>query len=262
MKRICFIFLTLLTLSSCSYTYTLHFVDNNYQLKQANSTLNPEGSEVSNQSYNDEYLTIELLQVTNDCIFLTLVNNHTSTIRILWDEAAFVDFNGYSHRINHDNSAISKKLFDGLSISHSGGKRAFSTHLGKSIMIDESKVQIPSVLPAGSRVNTVIIPIGDAPIVKCPNIDDNAIEVYEDDDPKVKEDKLGKVEKRLNKCQAMTDETAIKLLLPIEVDGKKIEYTTTFMDEFQTCSEETEDIQDLVVLLVSLVFLPLLIFGL
>lgn len=249
MKRLCFIFLALLTLSSCSYTgYTGYVVGNNYQLKHTASTLNPAGSEISSQYYQDEYLTIELLQVTQSGIYLTLANNHNSTIRVLWDEAAFVDFDSFSHRINHDNNSISKKLSKGLSVTSSSKSTFFSTHSGAAVIIDEGKVQIPSVIPAGTRVNTVIIPTDDASIIRFANL--RTMDIADEKTANA----------ILQKYQARTAETAIKLLLPIEVDGKKIEYTATFADEFQTYRTERGDLEPpvLIVPVAIIALIPLL----
>ncbi len=191
-------------LSSCS---TIHVLDNNYLFNHATSTHNPAGVAINNQSFEDEYISIQLLQVLNEGIILTLANNHSSTIRILWDEAAFVDHDGYSHRINHDNNSASKILSKDI-----------------SVVVDEYKAQIPSVIPAGARVNTAIIPVDNA-----------AIAMYEPMDFVDKE----MAEETLREMQAHPDHPTIKLLLPIEVDGKKIEYTATFMHEFQMYSKES-----------------------
>lgn len=204
MKKVIFVVLMAVALSSCS---TIHVIDNNYLFNHANSTHNPAGVAINNQSFEDEYISIQLLQVLNEGIILTLANNHSSTIRILWDEAAFVDHDGYSHRINHDNNSASKILSKDI-----------------SVVVDEYKVQIPSVIPAGSRVNTAIIPVDNA-----------AIAMYEPMDFVDKE----MAEETLREMQAHPDHPTIKLLLPIEVDGKKIEYTATFMHEFQMYSKES-----------------------
>ncbi len=220
MKRLCFIVVALLTLSSC--TYTAYYIDNNYKFKHATSTLVPEGSDISNQKFQDDYLTIELQEVAKEYIYLTLTNNSTSTMRILWDEAAFIDYNGYSHRINHDNSAISKKLSEGKSLTLVGKSLALSTYGGTSTVVDKNKVQIPTVIPAGSRVNTVIIPADNAQIMRFGDVsettypDSKAASVFYD------------------RFKARIKESTLKILLPIEVNGTKIEYTTTIEDEFQT----------------------------
>lgn len=221
MKKVLLVVLMAVALSSCS---TIHVLDNNYLFNHATSTHNPAGVAINNQSFEDEYISIQLLQVLNEGIILTLANNHSSTIRILWDEAAFVDHDGYSHRINHDNSSVSKILFEGRSVTYSGNKVTSSSHGGGAMVVDEYKVQIPSVIPAGARVNTAIIPVDNA-----------AIAMYEPMDFVDKE----MAEETLREMQAHPDHPTIKLLLPIEVDGKKIEYTATFMHDFQMYSKES-----------------------
>lgn len=222
--------LILLTLSSCSTTTS--FIDNNYRFKQAASSLNPTGIEINEQYYQDEYVTIELQQVTRNGIFLTLSNNHNSTIRLLWDEAAYVDYQGFSHRINHDSSAVSRILTMGSSISTSPDISIIST-TSRGIIVDKGKIQIPDVIPAHSRINTVIIPADDAKIIRFLNLHKK----------KIAEEKGSNVNglKMLNQYREQTEKTAIRLLLPFEVDGKKLEYTLTFRDEFQMYNNSSED---------------------
>lgn len=212
MKKSLLVVLIAAVLSSC--VTTKHVIDNNYQLNHTYSTHNPAGVVINNQCFEDEYVSIQLLQVLNEGIFLTLVNNHNTTIRILWDEAAFVDHNGFSHRINHDNSSVSKILTNMRSRSSS----SFSFSEGVSTIVDENKIQIPSVIPAGTRVNTIIVPTDNA-----------SIAMYEPVDFTNKEE----AELTLQEMRTLSELPTIKLLLPIEVDGKKIEYTATFTNEFQ-----------------------------
>lgn len=263
MKKFCTIVLGLLTLSSCSYvTYTTHFMENNYRLKHTSSTLDPEGSVISNQRYQDDYLTTELLKVTNECIYLTLTNNSTSTIRLLWDEAAFTDFNGYSHRINHDNSAINKKYSVGRSITRTDKHFALSTHSGNSTVVDKNRVQIPTVIPAGARINTVIIPADNAPIVRFNfgKLKLGRTTIPEDDTQEENQKQEELIELTFNTYQARTAETAIKLLLPIEVEGTKIEYTATLVDEFQMYTEgKSENVVAPWTLLISLLGLGVMV---
>lgn len=234
MKKILFIVLMAVALSSCGAT--THVLDNNYQLSHTYSTHNPIGVNINNQHFEDEYISIELLQVWNEGIILSLINNYSSTIKILWDEAAFVDHNGYSHRINHDNTSVSKIL----------SKVTISSNNVVSVsadVIDENKVQIPTVIPAGTRVNTAIIPANNA-----------EIPMYE---PMSFADKE-KAETRLIALQTHPEHPTIKLLLPIEVDGKKIEYTATIRHEFQMNIKESEDVDlGLVLLVVPVVILML-----
>lgn len=159
----------------------------------------------------------------------------------MWDEAAFIDFSGYSHRINHDNSALSKKLSKGLSVTRADKTLAIATHNGTSTVVDKNKVQIPTVIPAGARVNTIIIPADNAAIVRFDLTKYEVATIYEDDDQQIKQKKEERIEKKLSEYQARSAETAIKLLLPIEVDGTKIEYTATFVDEFQRWYKSGED---------------------
>lgn len=247
MKRVCYLLLLLLTLSGCAQTVSI--IDNNFQLKQAISPLNPNVVEVEGQCYQDEYVSIQMRGVTDNAIFLTVSNNHNSTIRILWDEAAFVDYNGYSHRINHDGAEINKILLNGLSASRSyvstidGGRsreRSYEAIGVVGTIADTEKVQIPDVIPSKSRINTAIVPVGAGQIIRFAN----ANEVKYKDEIGSKEN----AEKAWNYYQSKIESTAVRLLLPFEVDGKKMEYSFTIIDEFQMSSKNDEEFSGIVLL--------------
>ena len=112
---------------SCTTTnYTIHA---NYQLKTTNSNLKEIDVIRNGQIYTDEFVTIQPKLNQDKVVSLTITNHHDSTIRILWDEAAFVDGKSSSHRI-----------------MHAGTKEG-------------DKEQIPYVIPSGSYMTTAVIPI-------------------------------------------------------------------------------------------------------
>lgn len=229
MKKRLLILLAMTTLSSC-YT-TTYFIDGKYKLKEANSNHTSLGIN-SNNTYSDEYVTLTpSASVSGSQIDLTIVNNHSSSIRILWDDAAFIDNEGSSHRI---------------------------IHMGIKL-VDKEKAQVPSVIPAGARLEDTIAPVDGLTFVDghwsiaLPNYN--------------KFDNINAAENTLQLYKTNPYYTETKLLLPIEVDGKKIEYTLTFIgSEFnlqslvEYDSEKTNDalyISSGVMLVVS-ALLPLL----
>ena len=231
MKRVCYLLLSLLMLSGCTVTSPmLTIIDNNFQLKQATSPLNPNVVEVEGQSYQDEYITMEFKKVENNAIFLTLTNNHNSTIRILWDEAAFVDFYGYSHRINHDGSEMNKIVLSGTSTDRSsvrstnGGQSQITSYGNFGVVgtvEDTEKVQIPLVIPSRSKINTMVVPAGVERIIRYENVN------------KDKYNDSLKAQRTFDYYKSKSELSAVRLILPFEVDGNKMEYTFVFKDEFQ-----------------------------
>lgn len=192
------------TLSSC-YT-TTYFIDGKYKLQEANSKSALLGV-CSNNKYSDEYITlIPTASVSGSQIDLTIVNNHSSSIRILWDDAAFIDNEGSSHRI---------------------------IHMGIKL-IDKEKAQVPSVIPAGARLEDTIAPV-DGLAYK-----DGSWSIALPDYNKFNSRDAAENTLQLYRTNPYYTET--KLLLPIEIDGKKIEYTLTFVgSEFKLQSMEEYD---------------------
>ena len=250
MKRFCFVLLMAFALSSCSIQkYTVSHIDNNYQLKRASSTIDKVGIEINGESYEDKYVTISLQDVTPVGIYLTLANNSDSTIRILWDEAAFVDVEGYSHRINHDNNSVSDMVFESSTRHYNSENGPTSSRTeGSAKVIDKERVQVPYVIPANARINTVVVPSDNATIV----LYDNLGELEYSDEERALQ--------HLTHYRESSENTAIKLLLPIEVDTKKVEYTITFQDEFKLISIEKEKfpLSPLVFPIIVIFLLPIL----
>lgn len=224
MKRVYFLLLLLLSLSGCSYTASI--IDNDIQFKQTKSPLSPNVIDVNEQYYQDEYISVRLNEVTENTIFLTLTNNHNSTIRILWDEAAFVDFQGYSHRVNHDGSGRKGVVIEGESIKYGESYSQMKAY-GQTIGDDAQSV---TIIPSEARINTVIEPVANNRIIRYIG----AKEVkYRDE--------LGSTENAqnaFNVYRSKVESTTVKLLLPLEVDGEKMEYTFILRDEFQMSHQE------------------------
>lgn len=109
---------------------TRYFVSSsNYALLQVESpeVSGAESKEINH--YSDEYIDISLSFDDNE-IGLTLGNNTGSSMKVLWDDAAFIDQFGNAHRI---------------------------IHLGTKLA-DRDKAQVPSVIPKGAKITDSILP--------------------------------------------------------------------------------------------------------
>lgn len=201
MKKSLLIILLAMTLSSC-FT-TTYMVDGNYKLKDANANYGV--GLINDGAYFDEYVTL-MPSVTDSKIDLVIINQHTSSIRVLWDNAAFIDGSGFAQRV-----------------IHTGVK-----------LIDKDKAQVPSVIPAGSRITDVVVPVDG---IEFTNGDWTYL-------PFIKRsfNDLESAENLLSLYNTTPAHSQITLLLPIEVDDRKIEYTMIFEGEkFQITSSETVD---------------------
>lgn len=191
MKKILFFLaVTMLTLfSSC--TTTTYFIDGSYQIKETAS--NPKADNVSwnNQVYSDNFISM-YPTVDGKKINLTIVNKHSSSIRILWDEAAYIDNDGSSHRVIHKTTKLHNK----------------------------EQEQVPSVIPTGARLEDFVIPASYAFVT-------TEGWAYQ---PQVYNayNRRESAESALATYKSNPYYSQTKLLLPIEIDGKKIEYTMSF----------------------------------
>lgn len=203
MKKTLLVALVAVVLTSC-YT-TTYYVEGKYQLADTNSNYETNNATMGNGMYSDEYITISPV-VSDPKIDLTIVNNYKSSIRVLWDEAALIDGSGATHRV---------------------------IHMGVKL-VDKEKAQVPSVIPSGARIEDVVAPVDALEFVN----GEWSITSFYDKSFATKED----AEDLLNRYESTPSYTSSKLLLPIEVEGKKIEYTFTFVgDNFELQSFETYD---------------------
>ncbi len=128
-KRIFFVLLVSVLFASC--TTTKYAIQGNYELQTTSTNLKEVKIIRNDQIYTDEFVTIQPKLDSDKIVSLIITNHHNSTIRILWDEAAFVDGRGSSHRI-----------------MHAGTKYG-----------DKEKEQIPYVIPSNAYMSTAITPI-------------------------------------------------------------------------------------------------------
>lgn len=182
----------IVTLSGC-YT-TTYFVDSIHKIDKGYSNPQTNNEVVTELSYSDEYITI-LPYSEYPRIELVLINNHTSSMRVLWDEAAYIDVRGTAHRVIHNNTKF----------------------------INKEKAQVASVIPAGAKIEDVVAPI------ECIELIDGEWTIIP-----LKPDgytSLKDAEAELSTYQDNPGLSKCTLLLPVEIGDKRIEYTLNFTGE-------------------------------
>ena len=189
MKKILLIILVMTTLSSC-YT-TTYFINGKYQLEETRSTHAPSNINSNNNFYSDDFVTL-IPEIVEYQIVLTIINNHNSTIRIPWDDAAYVDNQGSTHRV---------------------------IHMGVKL-VDKEKAQVPTIIPAGARLDDVVVPSDGIELVNGIWINRPLFNNEFSDEESAKN--------TLERYRTTPYYTKFHLLLPIEIDNKRIEYTLTF----------------------------------
>lgn len=169
---------------SCS---TLRYINRaNYSLSSVD-TPDATNVEVTNGTYEDETILLHA-SLQKNVISFNLANNSDGTVKIHWDNGAYIDENGNS-----------------LRILHSGVKVA-----------DKEKAQVPSVIAKGSQFSDDIfvadyVKIVDGQLVFEPLLGYNSFKT--DAEAKANLSKVGSV---------------VKLLLPIEVKGTNRDYIFSF----------------------------------
>ncbi|MBO5881657.1 MAG: hypothetical protein J6Q21_00290 [Alistipes sp.] len=227
MIRLLIFFIIITSLSSC-YT-TQYFVNTKYKLAEVNSYGNEDiVGHTDNDTYVDEYVGIAPI-VDDALISLIIRNHHNSSIKILWDDASYVDYTGEAHRIIHEGINPTNK-----ETSH-----------------------IPTTIPAGSYIEDTVAPIDCITF----NKDSWVVTPINDYDNYKFKDRL-RAEELVQECKDNSHLFQSKLLLPFEIDGKKVEYTLKFIgDEFYVDSEVVKD-SDTATIVVSLSTLGVVLIAL
>lgn len=147
------------------------------------------GEAVNGMVYIDDNITVEWAYSTRSKLNFKLMNNTKSTIKILWDIAAFVNVGGSVDRV-----------------MHAGVKYA-----------DRNEAQPPSPIPSGAFIEDVIIPTTVVAYNPYSGwTEGNMFEVSQD--PKVAKEQL-----------ANTYGKIAKVVLPIDLGGHIKEYQFSFL---------------------------------
>lgn len=197
MKRFLIGILLMITLSGC-YTTTF-FLDSPQHLYEGSSNAKTNNESLTLTSYSDEYITIYPYS-DDPQIYFTLVNNHSSSIRIIWDDAVYIDYSGSAHHIIHKDVKF----------------------------INKGDSQVASIVPKNAKIEEVITPI------ECVNLTDGqwTITPFESNIYKTKWEAEAAINTYIANPFLRKDRCT--LVLPIEIDGKIIEYTLKFIgDEYR-----------------------------
>lgn len=141
-------------------------------------------------TYVDELIGIKWLTSAKEFVFY-LTNKSKWTMMILWDQAVYVDEKGYSERV-----------------FHSGVK-----------LVDKNSFQTPTVIVKGTMINDMIMPTGKVNFVSGQNAGWVEAPLFENN-AKTPEEFAALKKKYVG--------SVVKILLPIKIEGKTIEYLFTF----------------------------------
>lgn len=162
-----------------------------------NKELTPEQKKLFiTNKYVDKMIDAELI-VLNEQILIIVKNVTTRSIKLIWDEASFVDLEGHSSRIIH------------------GGTK----------LIEKEKAQVPSIIAPNAKINDVVTPA------------DNIFwDVPYDGGGKWKYKTLIKVEnkdkeKQLEQLKEIYIGKTVQLILPLKIEDVTNEYIFTFVIE-------------------------------
>ena len=209
MKRILLAVAVTISVTSCSiFKGTDYIIDGCYM--SPSSVQLPDGRMVDISSglpfYEDENILIAP-NVSSDAITIQIQNSAPESIKVLWDDAVFIDQQGLSHRIIHVGTKYT----------------------------DKEKAQVPSVIAPASRIEETLYP---SDYINWTNGAWGSQgwqkqSIYN----------VGQTYATLQEAQATINELMmpVKLLLPIESNEKKNEYIFLFDGKSATIREQNWD---------------------
>lgn len=200
-----FIVLAITSLMAMSCSTTKYFVASNYKLDTVENSAAESMVKASSQSYSDDVIDISM-QFGENAISMVLANQTNSSIKILWDDAAYIDQFGSAHRV---------------------------IHLGTKL-VDRDKAQVPSVVPKGSRINEEVVP-------------SDCIEWVTSTSKYVASDwhytpiaQMYLYNTQREAENASVDFEPVQLLLPIEANNQRYEYTFKFVNKDTSVGSVTQ----------------------
>jgi len=189
-------------LSSC--TVTRYYIADNYILQSVDDSR--KNNEVQSNTYADENISVTVEFGTTG-IAVQLTNLSNSSLKIPWDDAAYIDRYGNAHRVIH----IGTKL------------------------IDRDKAQVPSVVPKGASLSDEVVPSDCISWT-------NGSKYYPGEWKYLPIIQMIKYETR-EQAEIALESSADKtpqLLFPIETGGKRYEYTFKFSSKSSSINTVSE----------------------
>ena len=147
------------------------------------------GTPVSGMQYIDDKIAIDWSYVMRSRLNFKLKNISAKNMRLIWDNAAYVDANGKVDRIMHHGIKY----------------------------VDRNESQPSSTIPAGAILEDAIIPVGVIGYTARYGWHEGTMFGFSTTDRRLAETQ-----------KANTFGRNIKVLLPIEIDGEITEYTFSF----------------------------------
>lgn len=201
MKKLLYSCLVVL-LVGCSTTK--YYVTSNYNLDSVDNGAPGLNAEVSENTYSDDIIAITLGFGTN-AISLELSNLASNSLKVLWDEASYIDQFGSAHRVIHTGTKL----------------------------VDRDKAQVPSVVPKNSRITDEVVPSD------C--IEWQSGSKYSSGGWKYSPiAQMYSYQTEEEARRAAKELEPVQLLLPIETAGQRYEYTFKFVSKNPGVTSESE----------------------
>ena len=193
----------LLVLTSC--TTTKYILNGNYRLSTVENNGTDSITQVKTATYADDMIGATL-SVGENSIKVKLSNKTNSSMKILWDEASFVDPSGNAHRVIHGDVKI----------------------------MDIGKAQIPSVVPKGKQYVGELVLEDSVEWVHVASRDDHG---YWKHNTLIKGVTFDKESEAMSSTIKFNP---VLLLLPVEIDGQRYEYSFNFVSKSKSISKSKE----------------------
>lgn len=188
-----------------SCTTTKYILNGNYRLSTVENNGTNSITTVKTATYADEMIGATM-SVGESSIMVKLSNKTSSSMKILWDEASFVDPSGNVHRVIHGDVKI----------------------------MDIGKAQIPTVVPKGKQYVGELVLEDSVEWVPGTSRYDHG---YWKHAPLIKGVTFDKESEALSSTIKFSP---VLLLLPVEVDGQRYEYTFNFVSRSRSISKQKE----------------------
>ena len=187
MKKVFIIAALCIIATSCSVTKFVTTGDYKLSEVEPSSDVSDKGSMAGN-TYTDGVVSITPV-MERDHISINVTNNSSSSIKVDWDNGAYIDEFGNAHRIIHTGTKL----------------------------VDKEKAQVASIVPKGSQINDIVSPSDYV------EYDTTLGWQYT---PLMQGSSYSSKEEALANLDAFQP---VKLLIPIVYEGTTREYTFTFV---------------------------------
>lgn len=203
MKRL-FIYLAaaMIALSGCSTTK--YYLASNYKLDSIESSAAEAPVLAAASTYSDDLIDISL-DYGEKTIAIVLSNKSNGSLKVLWDDASYIDQFGSAHRVIHTGTKL----------------------------VDRDKAQVPSVVPKNSKLTDEVIPSDCIEWVSGTKYTAGGWQSHP-----ISQMFIYETEEAAK--NASVDFKPVQLLLPIETNSERFEYTFKFVSDKTNISSFSE----------------------